>query len=222
MVETEIAGEPVVLFAERAMALPRHDALLVADVHWGKAAAFRAEGVPVPPGTTTDDLERLDALLDRTGARQLVVLGDLLHARTSLAPDTRLAIEAWRARRPRLAITLVRGNHDRSAGDPPAALDIRCVDAPVALGAFRLFHHPTETDDGYALAGHVHPRVRLTGRGRQRLTLPCFAFGPRAGLLPAFGSFTGGAVLDAPRDLRLFAIADGAVLPLGATTPVPA
>lgn len=211
-VHIELAGEPVVLFPERAMHLPERQTLLVADVHWGKAAAFRADRVPVPRGTTTDDLERLDALLEVTGARTLIVLGDLLHARSSLAPETLLAIEAWRARHRGLAITLVRGNHDVHAGDPPPTLDIHCVDAPFAVGPFRLYHHPTSDPSGYALAGHVHPAVRLSGRGRQRLVLPCFAFGATSGLLPAFGSFTGAAVVDPPRDARCFVIADGSVM----------
>lgn len=217
MLAIDLAGEPAQLLPERALYLPTHGALLVADVHWGKAAAFRAERVPVPRGTTTDDLERLDTLLAATNARALVVLGDLLHARTSLAPETRLAIEAWRARHPRVAMTLVRGNHDARAGDPPASLDIACVDAPYRLGPFVLYHHPTPSDAGYALAGHVHPVVRLAGRGRQRLVLPCFAFGATSGLLPAFGSFTGGAVVAPPRDARCFVIADGAVLPVASS-----
>jgi uncharacterized protein len=208
----ELAGEPAVLYPERAVHLPQQDTLLVADVHWGKAAAFRADRVPVPRGTTTDDLERLDALLEVTKARTLIVLGDLLHARSSLAPETLLAIEAWRARHQALAITLVRGNHDAHAGDPPPSLGIACVDAPHAVGPFRLYHHPTDDPTGYALAGHVHPAVRLAGRGRQRLVLPCFAFGATSGVLPAFGSFTGAAVVEPPPGARCFVIADGAVM----------
>ncbi|MCU0649036.1 MAG: ligase-associated DNA damage response endonuclease PdeM [Gemmatimonadaceae bacterium] len=216
MLTIDLAGEPAHLLPDRALHLPVHDALLVADVHWGKAAAFRADRIPVPRGTTTDDLERLDALLEMTAARRLLVLGDLLHARTSLPAETRLAIEAWRARHPRVEIVLVRGNHDERAGDPPAVLDIACVDAPYALGPFRLHHFPTEVADGYALAGHVHPRVQLHGRGRQRLALPCFVFGERSGLLPSFGSFTGGAIVDPAPGARVYAIADGEVL---AVTP---
>ncbi|MCU0636194.1 MAG: ligase-associated DNA damage response endonuclease PdeM [Gemmatimonadaceae bacterium] len=214
MLSIDLCGEPAQLFADRALFLPRHEALLVADVHWGKAAAFRADRIPIPRGTTTDDLERLDALLDETCARQLLVLGDLLHAPTSLAPETRLAIEAWRARRGALEITLVRGNHDARSGDPPRGLGITCVDAPYVLGPFHLHHFPTEGADGYALAGHVHPLVRLQGRGRQRLVLPCFAFGMRSGVLPSFGSFTGGSVVDLGDGARVFAIADGSVLPV--------
>jgi uncharacterized protein len=43
-----IAGEDVLLLPERALFWPRACALVVADVHWGKAASFRAAGIPIP------------------------------------------------------------------------------------------------------------------------------------------------------------------------------
>ena len=213
-----LAGATVDLLPDRALYLPGSNTLIVADVHWGKAAAFRAGGIPVPHGTTRSGLDRLDAVLTRTGASHLYVLGDLLHARASMAPGTRQTLDAWRATRRELQITLVRGNHDYHAGDPPASLHIDCVDAPLHVGPFALCHHPCEHDTGYVLAGHIHPVVQLRGRARQKLTLPCFAFGERSAMLPAFGEFTGGAVIDQRAFTEVFVIADDAVLPL--TSPL--
>ncbi len=71
---TSLAGESVELLAERALYWPRTRTLLVADVHLGKAAAFRAGGVPVPRGATASDLARLGALVARTGAGRLTGL----------------------------------------------------------------------------------------------------------------------------------------------------
>lgn len=208
-----IAGCALTLLPDRALWAPALDALIVADVHWGKAAAFRSGGVPIPRGTTQHDLDRLTTLLTATGASHLLVLGDLLHARSGMQPGTMRAITAWREHHAALAITLVRGNHDRQAGDPPASLHIDCVDAPHVVGPFALHHHPVAADAaGYVLAGHVHPLIRLRGRGRQRITLPCFAFGEASALLPAFGGFTGGAVLDDAAYGQVFAIAEGQVL----------
>src|SRR6478752_4639680 len=104
--------------AERALYWQREGALIIADLHWGKAATFRAAGVPLPPGTTTDDLARLDRALARTGARRLILLGDLFHARAGRhAAATLVTVAAWRSAHPSLDVLLVRGNHDRSAGD---------------------------------------------------------------------------------------------------------
>jgi len=60
----------------------------------------------------------------------------------------------------------------------------------------------------------VHPVAQLFGRGRQKVTLPCFAFGDRGGLLPAFGEFTGGAVIDRRDFNEVYVIAEESVLPV--------
>ena len=83
-----IAGEHLHLLAERAVYWERTSTLLVADPHFGKAAAFRAGGVPVPRGTTTENLRRLDRAIARTNARRVIFLGDFLHAREGRAPET--------------------------------------------------------------------------------------------------------------------------------------
>lgn len=211
-----VAGEELSLLPERALFWPRAGTLLIADAHWGKAASFRAAAIAVPEGGTAADLARLDAALNRTGARHLIVLGDLLHARSGRQETVLAAVGAWRAGRSELAITLVRGNHDRGAGDPPREWSIVCVEEPYALGPFALCHTPdVASAEGYRLAGHLHPAVALAGPGRQRERLPCFLFGPRAGLLPAFGSFTGAATLrPAPGD-RVYVIADGSIIFVG-------
>jgi DNA ligase-associated metallophosphoesterase len=207
-----VAGETLVLLAERAAFWERAGALLVADPHFGKAAAFRAGGVPVPRGTTTENLRRLDAAIGRTGARRLIFLGDFLHAREGRAPETLRTLNDWRARHAGLDVLLVRGNHDARAGDPPAELAIRCENGPIVEPPFVFAHHPTTSLDGYVLAGHVHPGVWLHGAGRQSERLPCFWFGPRTAILPAFGEFTGLASVDAKAGDRVWVVAGEEVI----------
>ncbi|HEX5631953.1 MAG TPA: ligase-associated DNA damage response endonuclease PdeM, partial [Gemmatimonadales bacterium] len=184
--------------------------LLVADAHIGKAVAFRRAGIPVPRGTTGETLDTLAALVEHTGATRIVFLGDFLHAARGRAAGTLEALARWRAAHPVLALTLVRGNHDRGAGDPPAALGIEAVEAPLPLGGLALAHHPAPHPGAYVIAGHVHPCVRLGGR-LDRLRLPCFHFGPQVGVLPAFGSFTGTHPIRAAEGDRVFAVADDAI-----------
>lgn len=207
-----VAGETLYLLAERAVWWPAGRTLFVADFHLGKAASFRCAGIPIPEATTGESLTRLGAALDRTGAERLVVLGDFLHSRAGRAPSTLAHFLAWRESRTALAITLVRGNHDGNAGDPPADWGIDCVDPGVGLGPFGLVHEPKPVRGGYALAGHIHPAVRLTEAGRQSLTLPCFWFGERVGVLPSFGAFTGSAVVRPRRGDQVFVIAEGEVI----------
>jgi DNA ligase-associated metallophosphoesterase len=211
-----IAGEDVRLLPERALFWPRGCTLLVADVHWGKAATFRAAGIPIPGGTTTEDLARLDRAILRTGARRLVVLGDLFHAKAGrVATRTLATLRAWRERTTELEIQLVRGNHDRHAGDPPDDLQINCLNPPAFLPPFVLRHQPELSAGGYLLAGHVHPTLVVSGPALQRERLPCFLVRPTVTLLPAFGSFTGGSPVYPDPEDRAFVVADGEVLAVG-------
>lgn len=213
MHELQVAGETVSLSANHALYLRQHSTLVVADVHWGKAATFRAKGVPLPAGVTGTDLERLTAAVHETGAERLVIIGDLLHSRAGRHERTLSAIQAWRSEHSFLHIVLVRGNHDAHAGDPPASFNIECIDGPLIVGAFACQHHPEVHPSHYVLAGHLHPHVHLRGRGRQAVRLPCFAFCERGALLPAFTSFTGGGAYKPSVGDRIFAIVDGEIIP---------
>ncbi|HEX6019288.1 MAG TPA: DEAD/DEAH box helicase, partial [Burkholderiaceae bacterium] len=88
MLHVEVGGASLVLLAERAAYLPAQRALLVADVHVGKAASFRGLGVPVPGGTTGGTLARLSTALAASGATRLIVLGDFVHSACSYARST--------------------------------------------------------------------------------------------------------------------------------------
>jgi DNA ligase-associated metallophosphoesterase len=168
--------------------------LIIADIHFGKAAAFRSFGIPVPKGTTTENLQALDDLVELTGAIHILFLGDFLHARAAHAASTQAAMLAWRQRRSALTLTLVRGNHDKHAGDPAAQLGIDLVDEPWTVGPYSFCHHPDIDAPGYVLAGHVHPVYVLATRS-DALRLPCFIAGPQRMILPSFGAFTGGHAL---------------------------
>ncbi len=215
MLNTELAGIPVALHPSGALWLPELHTVLVADAHFGKAVSFRKLGVPVPSGTTTDNLHRLSALLQETQAQRLIFLGDFLHSARSHAAPTLAALAAWRAQHTQLAIMLIRGNHDDRAGDPPASLNIEVVDEPLPLGPFALCHHPQPVPGAYVLAGHWHPCITLHGRARQRLRLPCFWFGEQVGILPAFGAFTGMHPIERVQGDRVYAVAGDVVREVG-------
>jgi uncharacterized protein len=213
-------GESFVMLPERALFWKRGRMLIIADPHFGKAAAFRARGVPVPSGTTAANLERLACALATTGAARLLVLGDFFHAAAGRAPDTLARIAAWRAAHAALEIVLVLGNHDIAAGSPPADWRIRQVHEHREV-PFR-FRHDAE-DDGDAtpcLAGHVHPAVMLEDASGATLRVPVFLFGRTQALLPAFGDFTGTARVKPRRGDRIFAVGQDVVVEVGAAAPL--
>ena len=211
----ELAGEQLWLLASKAIYWPARKMLVIADIHFGKAAAFRALGVPVPRGTTTQNLLALDTLLASYACEEIVFLGDFLHARAAHAAATVAAMLAWRARHRDVRLTVVRGNHDAHAGDPAAALGIRMVDEPHSVGKLSFCHHPDTVAPGYVLAGHVHPVFHLRADG-DGLRLPCFLLGPSHAILPAFGAFTGGHALRPAAGERVYVTADAAIFPLPA------
>lgn len=195
-----VAGERVTLLPERAMRW--RGATFVADVHLGKAEVFHRRGIPVPAGDLDADLARLG----RIAGDRLVVLGDLIHG--PLAPSVVEAVSRWRER-VRVPMLLVRGNHDRH-DVLPASWRVEET-GELRDGPF-VFRHAPEPDAAYVWAGHLHPAVTLRGRA-DAVRAPAFHLGERVGILPAFGSFTGGIALPrAPGD-RVFAAVGSAVVP---------
>lgn len=209
-------GQTLTLYPERGVFWHQEATLIVADVHFGKAAAFRASGIPLPAGTTQNNLHRLGRMIDITSARRLLILGDLLHAKRGVTREVVDQVAMWRQARSALQIDLVLGNHDQHAGRPPEAWLMHSADELVEP-PFVWRHHPGESPDGYVVAGHIHPAVSLRGRG-EGVTLPCFYFGQKGAILPAFGEFTGFAQVRPRRGEAVFVIADDEVIRVDAQT----
>lgn len=210
-VEIELARERLWLLPERAAYWPRLKTLLIADAHLGKAAAFRHAGVPVPSGTTDENLQRLTTLIETLDTERVVFLGDMLHSRVARVSSAEAFIR-WRAHHAAVEMILVRGNHDRHAGDPPCEWQVECVDDPMIVDDIALCHMPRAVEGTYAIAGHTHPAATLTGHAREHVRLPCFLFTQTYAILPAFGPFTGMADVEAGKGDRLYVVAGDRVL----------
>ena len=212
------AGVALHLLPERAVWWPQGRTLFIADLHMGKAASYRALGQPVPGGTTQENLDRLSALVKKYLPQQVIFLGDFLHAAAARTASVMAALAQWRQQHAAVAMTLVRGNHDSRAGDPPVSLRIEVVDEPYLHGPFALCHHPQLHATHFVLAGHVHPVCRLSGRGRDSLRMPCFVAEAGRAVLPAFGEFTGGWMVGTAVGRRLYPVGGDVVwrLPGGA------
>lgn len=204
-------GEMLALLPERAIWWEKEKTLFIADPHFGKASAFRFAGIPVPETAHDEDLVRLDVALEKTAAKRLVILGDFLHARTGRSEATLAALHLWRSRQAHIDIVLVLGNHDRQAGRPPEAWRMECVRGPWPSGPFHCCHEPQEIDGGFVLAGHLHPSFHLSS-GTEGVRSPCFHFGKRLAVLPAFGSFTGTHGVSPEREDRVFVVGPGEVI----------
>lgn len=202
------AGEQLHLYAARALFWPAAKTLFIADTHWGKEATFQHAGIPIPPGSSAKDLARLSALLTRTQAERLLILGDFFHTHSSRAPHILNDLRRWRALHSALEVILIKGNHDRHAGVPPDELHVLCVEEGYPLDPFICRHQPLEKAEVpqgcFILAGHLHPVFTLSDGAGSHLRLPCFHFGTQQAVLPAFASFSGGFNISPQKQERVY------------------
>lgn len=201
--EAEFGGERILLLPDRAVFRCANGDLIVADVHLGKGATMRRAGIPLPPGSTQWDVDRLVSLVRALRPRRLVVLGDLWHTSTEVdtpAGDrTRSALDVIASLGSKAL--LIAGNHDRRAGFEDLAWNLEIATEVVREGSLAYAHEPPrERTDVPTLAGHVHPSARIR-TGRDRMTLPAFWQRDGALVLPAYGAFTGAyPICHLPRD----------------------
>lgn len=190
------------LLSEGAVFLTNHSILIVADVHLGKSAAFRAKGLPVPEGDSARDLARLTSLAEESRARHLVIAGDLFHAPAGMTADIKTALADFMSRL-EIPVTLVVGNHDVKIQQLPTGLtSAPHLDLEPRL---RVIHDPAHVSgERLHIAGHWHPIVKIPDGKRTSLRLPCFLFRDHTLVIPAFGSFTGGSILKVRPDDRVF------------------
>lgn len=209
-----LLGQHLTLFPDRTLFWQEKKLLVVADPHFGKALTFREYGIPIPEGTTADDLKRLSYRMDQLQPRKLLFLGDLVHGRIENQNNIGQLVDQWRRSHKEVELLLTPGNHDLRSGDLPAQFRFDQVATEIILDSFIFTHKPRSDSSFYGIAGHLHPAVSLTGKGRLKETLSCFCFGLRAALLPAFGSFTGNQVIRPSPEDRIYVVAGDEVIEL--------
>lgn len=208
--EIEILNEPMELFPQKALFWKKHSILFLADLHLGKINHFRKSGIAVPRRANDHNLELLIEVIEKASPQRIICLGDLFHSHYN--PEWEVFGEVVR-HFSNLSFELVLGNHDIMSERQYERKGIAVHD-DLIIGPFLFTHHPLESipENLYNMAGHIHPGVNLTGKGRQSVTLPCFYFGKRQALLPAFGMFTGLARIAPKKEDRVFVIADNKIM----------
>ncbi len=202
-----VMGEELLLVPERAIFWIQQQVLIVADVHLGKVGHFRKAGIAVPQQIGHEDLACLTRLINRLQPQKIWFLGDLFHS--DMNADWQ-HFANWRRQYPDIVMQLVIGNHDIIKQQHYHDIDIS-THHELIEGPFVMLHHPQNDEclkerGKYVFCGHIHPGVTLVGKGRQSVTLPCFAFGERQAVLPSFGKFTGRVSMLHRQNDRVFGI----------------
>src|SRR4051812_9540010 len=193
----DVAGVTLVADLCGALFWEDQSLLVVSDLHLEKGSSFAARGVLLPPYDTVATLSRLAAVIARHDPRMVIALGDSFHDRTAherLSSPDREAIAALQTRRDWIWIS---GNHD-----PALPSDLGGVIASeAAVGPIAFRHEPTGAAG--EIAGHLHPKARVTTRGRT-LERRCFASDGARAVMPAFGAYTGGLNIRDAAFTRIF------------------
>ncbi|MEM8756906.1 MAG: metallophosphoesterase [Planctomycetota bacterium] len=200
-------GDAAVLMPERAMLLPGHRVLLIADTHFGKSEAMRRKGVPMPAGPRRDSFDRLRTAVDRAMPARVIVLGDLLHAPAAVT-DALLDELCRMIQQLSAPIQLVPGNHDVKRSKRPlaelcGAAGIDVLEPCVRLGEVELVHEAAGNSARYAIGGHEHPAAVLRAGG-DAIKLPAAVVGQTRTVLPAFSPLAPGGRAETRTGDRLF------------------
>lgn len=208
--------QDLVLIPQKAIYWKQQKALIAADVHMGKVGHFRKAGIAVPRDMEQSDLATLSDLVFEYNPQKLIFLGDLFHSDMNADWEW---FRLWRQQFTKLEIILIKGNHDIINDQHYLDLKVTLYDE-LFMAPFLMLHHPLaeaellETE-GYVLCGHIHPGVNLSGKARQSITIPCFAFGEKQAVLPSFGRFTGRVAIRQQKTDRIFGVLQDKVIAIG-------
>ncbi|TWR30060.1 ligase-associated DNA damage response endonuclease PdeM [Mucilaginibacter pallidiroseus] len=199
--------QDLLLLPQKAIYWHQQNALILTDVHFGKVGHFRKAGIAIPRNMEQDDLAMLSDLVYEHKPEKLIFLGDLFHSDMNNDWDW---FVLWRSQFPQLEIILIKGNHDIIADEHYTTLGV-ILYKKLVMGPFVMLHHPLADTtqahaEGYVLCGHIHPGVHMVGRGRQSITLPCFAFAQNQAILPSFGRFTGRVAIVSRKTDHVFGV----------------
>ena len=201
------------LSPERVIFWEEEQALILADLHFGKSGHFRKSGIAVPQNIYKEELQRLTDLVTHFKVKQLLVVGDLFHSAANKEMDLFLK---WRKDFASLDIHLIKGNHDILKAAWYQEAGIACHEMQLNIRNIAFIHDYTELKERvvgqYYISGHIHPGIGVKGLGKQNLKFPCFYFGKTYGVLPAFSRFTGLHTIEPKKNEMAFAILEDSIL----------
>ncbi len=209
MAPLHILSQDFLLLPEKSIFWKNESTLLIADAHLGKVSHFRKAGIAVPQKAAVQNLKQIEFLIQRHRPQRVTFLGDLFHSEMNAEW---LSFKNLLKKYRETEFELVQGNHDIFHDISYENSHFILEKNAVARGPFWLSHEPAEHESLYNLCGHIHPGVRLFGGGKQSLRMPCFWFGKKGGILPAFGEFTGLFLLKPKKEDSVFVVAENQVI----------
>lgn len=205
-------GQTLWLSAARCIFWEEERTLILSDLHFGKSGHFRKSGIGIPQNIFKEDLQRLFAQIQFFKPKKLLITGDMFHSSENKEAHFFLK---WRTDFPQTEFCLVRGNHDILKSSFYQKADISVFENKLVIKDFCFTHDADSCDDKlFTFSGHIHPGIKMKGAGNQSIMLPCFYFGKKNAVLPAFSAFTGLAKIRPSVSDRVFALVNDSVIKL--------
>lgn len=203
-----ISNQNFILLPQKAIFWEEKQTLILGDLHFGKATHFRKNGIALRQSIATNDFDKFNALLAAIKPKQVYFLGDLFHSEyNSEMLDFQEIIKLNSS----VKFVLIKGNHDIIKQTHFEKMGIQVV-AEWIEDTFVFTHEPSPKAGFYNIYGHFHPGIRLKGKAKQNLSLPCFYFAKHFAILPAFSDFTGLKILEKRQAEAIYLITDHKVI----------
>ncbi|WP_294247115.1 ligase-associated DNA damage response endonuclease PdeM [uncultured Chryseobacterium sp.] len=200
-------NETFILTNQRALFWEDQKALVLSDLHIGKTAHFRKNGIALANQIMKNDLERLSILIEYFKPEQFIVVGDLLHAGDNSDVDE---FCSWKSQYPGLRFHLVEGNHDRLSKKLEAKLCLSARSKVFETDHFVLVHDYEKKLPKLQITGHIHPGFIISSPVK-KIRLPCFVVTAKQLLLPAFSEFTGLDTKNTPKNGKFYVFTDAEI-----------
>lgn len=185
---------------QRALYWESENAIVLSDLHLGKAAHFRKHGIALPSSISEKDLNRLAQLIIHYQAEKVIIVGDLIHAGNNKEVGE---FQQFTHSFPNVSFILIKGNHDRQSDEFLYELGIQSIYEHMILKDLYFTHQPRDLQS-YTISGHIHPGIKFKLGNKQRLSLPCFVVKDQQLILPAFSEFSGLDTKSLPNDVTYY------------------
>ncbi|MEN4760475.1 ligase-associated DNA damage response endonuclease PdeM [Chryseobacterium sp. C39-AII1] len=200
----KIQNEIFTLTNQRAAFWKKEKALILSDLHIGKTAHFRKNGIALANHIMKSDLERLSVLIEYFQPEKFIVVGDLLHAGDNSDVDD---FCIWRSQYPDLQFYLIEGNHDKISKKLESKLCLNFKSETLEIENFIFIHDFEKKQPKFQITGHIHPGFVINSPVK-KIKLPCFVATENQLLLPAFSEFTGLDTKNLPKKGRFYVFTD--------------
>jgi putative SbcD/Mre11-related phosphoesterase len=209
---------PVPVYGTRALKIGR--ALVVADLHIGIESELRSRGVSVPSRARVIE-KNLIALIERTVADELIILGDVKHniPSTSLQEHKEIPRLIRKIGR-RASVTVIKGNHD--GGLENLLQDLPILDHLETEDVLLIHGHSwvksESIDAEVVILAHSHPAVAFVDEFGRTIKEPAWIRGrfnenimshynvkslPEFIVMPAFNPLIAGMAFNRTSERRL-------------------